>query len=169
MSSEEIFISALRYEKKIRDLYFSADKIIDDERGRKIFRALGNDEQSHVDFLEYSLDILKNQGKIDVTKLHSPIPSKELFADEIEHMRKKIPERILGDVKRVLSSALKLEIETSEFYKDACEKTEGPILEIFKKLLEIEKRHENVVRIELDHASSNGYWFDFMEIDMEHG
>ena len=84
-------------------------------------------------------------------------------------MRKKIPERILGDVKRVLNAALKLEIETSRFYEDACEKTQGPIKEIFNKLLEIEKRHEDVVQIELDHASNNGYWFNFMEIDMEHG
>ena len=169
MNSEEIFISALAYEKKIRDLYVSADKIVDDERGKKIFKALADDEQAHVDFLEYSLDVLKTQGQVDITKLETSIPSKELFYDEIEKMREKIPERILGDVKRVLNSALKLEIETSQFYQDACEKTQGPIKEIFKKLLEIEKRHEDVVQIELDHASNNGYWFNFMEIDMEHG
>ena len=52
MNSEEIFISALAYEKKIRDLYVSADKIVDDERGKKIFKALADDEQAHVDFLE---------------------------------------------------------------------------------------------------------------------
>ena len=169
MNSEEIFISALHYEKKIRDLYISADKIVDDERGKKIFKALADDEQAHVDFLEYSLDVLKTQGQVDITKLKTSIPSKELFYDEIEKMREKIPERILGDVKRVLNSALKLEIETSQFYQDAYEKTQGPIKEIFKKLLEIEKRHEDVVQIELDHASNNGYWFNFMEIDMEHG
>ncbi|WP_457553255.1 ferritin-like domain-containing protein [Desulfobacula sp.] len=169
MNSEEIFKSALFFEKKIRDLYFSADKIIDDERGKKIFSALADDEQSHVDFLEYSIDILKAQGQIDISKLESAIPTKELFDDKIEKMRKKIPEKILGDVKRVLNSALKLEIETSEFYKDACEKTEGPIKEIFQKFVEIERRHEDVVQIELDHASNNGCWFNFMEIDMEHG
>jgi len=36
--------------KKIRDLYVSAQEIIDDERGKKIFSALADDEQSHVDF-----------------------------------------------------------------------------------------------------------------------
>jgi len=64
---------------------------------------------------------------------------------------------------------LKLEIETSEFYQGAYEKTEGPIKEIFKKLLEIERRHEDLVQIELDHASNYGCWFNFMEIDMEAG
>jgi rubrerythrin len=152
MSSEEIFISALRYEKKIRNFYFSADIIVDDERGKKIFGALANNEQSHIDFLEYCLDILKAQGQIDITKLESFIPSKELFNDKIEKMRKKIPERIFGDVKRVLNSALKLEIEISKFYQDVYKKTEDPIKEIFKKLLEIEQRHEDVVQIQLEHA-----------------
>jgi len=170
MDSEEIFISALHYEKKIRDLYLSAEKSIDDERGKKIFSALAEDEQSHVDFIEYSLGIIKAQGLIDITKLESSIPSKDIFQDKIEKMRKKIPKQILGDVKRVLNSALMLEIETSEFYQDAYEKTqEGPVKEIFKKLLEIERRHEDIVQTELDHASNYGYWFNFMEIDMEHG
>ncbi len=169
MNSEKIFLEALQYEKKIRDLYLSANKIIEDERGKAIFKALADDEQSHVEFLEYSLSTLKAQGQIDLKKLESSIPSKEMFDNRIEKMRKKIPVRILGDVKQALSSALKLEIETSEFYQGACDKTEGAIKEIFEKLLEIERRHEDVVQIELDHASNYGSWFDFMEIDMEHG
>lgn len=169
MNSEEIFASALHCEKKIRDLYVSADKIIEDERGRKIFKALADDEQSHVDFLIYSLDVLKKNGQIDTTKLVSPIPSIEFIRNKIEKMKEKIPGQILGDVKRVLNSALKLELETSEFYKDACEKTQGPVKAIFKKFLEIELRHVEVVQVELDHASNYGYWFNFMEIEMENG
>jgi len=169
MNSEEVFVSALDYEKKVRDLYLSADKIIDDERGSNIFKALAEDEQSHVDFLEYSLDVLKQQGQIDIEKLNSSIPPKELFESKIEEMKKEIPTQLLGNVKRILNSALKLEIETSEFYESACEKTEGPIRKIFEKFLTIERRHEDIVQIELDHASNSGYWFNFMEIDMEHG
>ena len=93
----------------------------------------------------------------------------DLYAGQIEKMQESIPERMLGDVKRVLSAALKLEVETSEFYEGACGKTQGVIKEVFQKLLEIERRHEDVVQMELDHASDNGYWFDFMEIDLEHG
>jgi len=169
MNSEEIFVSAIVYEKKVRDLYLSADEIIDDERGIKIFKALAQDEQSHVDFLEYSLEVLKQQGQIDIEKLNSSIPPKELFQDKIEKMKKEIPVQLLGDIKRILNSALKLEIETSNFYENACEKTQGPIREIFEKFLAIERRHEEIVQIELDHASNSGHWFDFMEIDMEHG
>jgi len=38
-----------------------------------------------------------------------------------------------------------------------------------RKFLAIERRHEDIVQIELDHASNSGHWFNFMEIDMEHG
>ena len=53
--------------------------------------------------------------------------------------------------------------------RDAYDKTEGSIKEIFKKFVTIEQRHEKIVQIELDHASNNGHWFDFMETDMEEG
>jgi rubrerythrin len=82
-------------------------------------------------------------------------------------MKTEIPKQMLGDVKSVLGSALKLEKETSAFYRDACSKTEGAIKNIFEKFLEIEERHVDVVQIELDHAQHNGVWFNFLEVDLE--
>jgi len=170
MKTEEIFTEALEYEKKIRDLYLSAVQKIDDKRGKDLFKALADDEQSHVDFLEYSLDKLKNKDEVDAGLLESKIPSVKNLNQNIERMKEKIPRHMLGDVKRVLNSALNLETETSRFYRESCEKAEeGPIKEILKKFHEIEERHVEVVRVELDFSSNNGYWFNFMEIDLEHG
>ena len=167
MNSQEIFTSALQYEEKIRDLYRSADKTIDDERGRAIFRALADDEQSHVDFLHYSLEQLKKKGAIDSTRLVTAIPNVKQLESKIEKLKAEIPPQMLGDIKSVLAGALKLEKETSAFYRDACKKTEGDIRAIFEKFLEIEERHVDVVQIELDHAQHNGMWFNFMEVDLE--
>ena len=167
MHSEEIFATALQYEEKIRDLYRSTAKIVDDPRGRAIFQALADDEQSHVDFLLYSLEQLKLQKKIEIDKLVSPIPTMEQIEKKIEKLKTKIPILMLGDIKSVLDSALKLEKETSAFYRDACSKTEGEIKAIFEKFQEIEDRHIDVVQIELDHAQHNGMWFNFMEVDLE--
>ena len=97
MNSEKIFISAIHYEKKIRDLYLSAVKTIDDDRGKKIFKALAEDEQSHVDFLEHSIDVLKLDGRVDASKLDSSIPPKDLYNGQIEKMRETIPDQILGN------------------------------------------------------------------------
>jgi rubrerythrin len=83
-------------------------------------------------------------------------------------MADQIPKNILGDLKRVLNAALSLEVETSRFYRDAIQKVDhGPVRDILEKFYDIEQRHVEVVQIELDFASNNGYWFNFMETDME--
>ena len=72
-------------------------------------------------------------------------------------------------VKRVLDSALKLEIETTEYYQKAFDSTVGDIKTVMGKFVVIEQRHTDLVRFELDHASHNGFWFGFPEISMEVG
>ncbi len=167
MDSVDLFTTALQYEEKIRDLYREAEGKIDDERGKAIFKSLGDDEQSHVDFLLYSIKQLEEGGTIDRGRLTTSIPSQDQIEANIDSMRAEIPSRMLGDTKTVLNSALKLEKETSAFYREACGKTDGEIKNIFEKFLEIEDRHVDVVQIELDHAMHNGVWFNFMELDLE--
>ena len=169
MDSIATFKTALVYEKKIRDLYTTAISIIDDERGKSIFKTLAEEEQSHIDFLEYSIETLKSDGNINHEQLKTSIPDTDNILKNIESMKIKIPERMLGDVKRVLSSALKLEIETTEYYQKAFDSTDGDIKVVMGKFVEIEQRHTDVVRFELDYASHNGFWLGFPEISMEVG
>jgi rubrerythrin len=164
MDSQDIFKSALTYEKKIRDLYLSAVDTIDDDRGKDLFKALAADEQSHVEFLEYSQERLASAREIDLEKL-APVLSSAV--DDDVSPKAKIPEKLLGDIKRALNAALVLEVETSQFYKKACDNSTGQVKEILKKFYEIEQGHVELVQIQLDYASGNGYWFNFMEIDME--
>lgn len=169
MDSITIFKKALEYEKKIRDLYSSAVDIIDDERGKGIFKTLADEEQSHVDFLEHSIETLKKKGSISVQAFKTAIPDTDDLLKNIETMKVSIPEHMLGDVKRVLSSALKLEVETTEYYEKAFASAEGDIKEILGKFIIIEQRHTDVVQFELDYASHNGFWLDFPEVSMEIG
>jgi len=167
MDSSAIFTTALQYEEKIRDLYYDAANSVDDERGKIIFKSLGDDEQSHVDFLNYSLKQLQANLAIDAAQLQTTIPALELINDNIEKLKADIPKQMLGDIKIVLNNALKMEKETSNFYRDARDRTEGPIRDILNKFLEIEERHVDVVQIEIDHAMNNGMWFNFMETNLE--
>jgi len=167
MDSTTIFQEALQFEEKIRDLYRTAETTVDDQRGKDIFRALADDEQSHVDFLLYGLQQLKEDQAIDTARLTSPLPTPGRIEARIEAMKSTIPERMLGDIKIVLNSALQMEKQTSAFYERACAKTSGEIRTIFETFLEIEQRHTDLVRLELDHASHHGTWFDFMEISLE--
>ena len=167
MDSIEIFTTALEYEIKIRDLYTDAANIIDDERGKAIFKALAVDEQGHVDFLNYSLDQLQKNETIDIDKLSTSIPDRKSVEKNIDHLKAQIPDQMLGDIKTALRSALEMEKETSEYYRRSAAETEGAIKAILEKFVAIEIRHEDVVQIELDHAMHNGMWFNFMEVDLE--
>ena len=167
MDSIAIFTTALQYEEKIRDLYHTAATTIDDERGKSIFKALADDEQSHVEFLQYSLEQLRANETIDATRLKTAIPARDEIEANIDKMKAEIPSQMLGDIRTVLNSALQLEKETSAYYREARDKTEGPIRDIFNKFYEIEERHVDVVQIEIDHAIDNGMWFNFMEINLE--
>lgn len=167
MDSISIFTTALKYEEKIRDLYRSASAKVDDERGKSIFNGLADDEQSHVDFLNYSLEQLRANNAIDIDRLKTAIPAQKQINENIKKMEAEIPKQMLGDIKTVLNNALKMEKETSAYYKDARDKSEGEIREILHKFVEIEDRHVDVVQIEIDHAMQNGMWFNFMEIDLE--
>ncbi len=169
MESITIFKKALEFEKKIRDLYQSAIDIVDDERGKKIFKTLAQEEQSHVDFLEHSIATLSEQGSISLKSFNTIIPDTKELNKNIESTKVAIPQQMLGDVKRVLSSALKLEEETTQYYEEAFASAEGDIKEVLSKFIIIEQRHTDVVRFELDHASRNGYWLGFPEISMEVG
>lgn len=169
MDSISIFKKALEFEKKIRDLYVSAVDIIDDDRGKKIFRTLAKEEQSHIDYLEHSIATLADQGTISLTTFKTIVPDTKDLTKNIESMKVTIPEQMLGDIKRVLSSALQLEEETTQYYENAFEGAEGDIREVLAKFITIEQRHTEVVRFELDHASRNGYWLGFPEISMEVG
>ncbi|MCG6931920.1 MAG: ferritin family protein [Desulfofustis sp.] len=169
MDTLTIFKTALEYEKKIRDLYRSGVDIIDDERGKRIFRTLADEEQSHVDFLQHGIETLQANGSIASAGLDTVIPDTGTINSNIASMKMRIPQQMLGDLKRVLDSALKLEIDTTEYYQKACDAAEGDIKRILSKFVVIEQRHTDLVRFELDHASRNGFWLDFPEISMEVG
>jgi rubrerythrin len=167
MDSIEIFTTALRYEEKIRDLYSNAAQIVDDLRGKSIFGALAADEQGHIDFLYYCLVRLRESKAIDIDLLSTSIPDLKSLTKNLDHLKARIPERMLGDIKTVLRSAPEMEKETSAYYRQSAARSEGAIKEILEKFLVIEVRHEEVVQTELDHALHNGIWFDFMEVDLD--
>ncbi len=169
MDSVTIFTTALQFEQKIRDLYRTAEKTIDDSRGKAIFGALASEEQSHIDFLENSLEVLKENGEVNPDQLSSIIPDAAQLSGKIDNMKTEIPERMLGDIKRILNSAIKLEEQTTDFYRNAHEQAEGAIKLVLAKFVEIEQRHTDIVQIELDHATHSGHWFNFMESSMEEG
>jgi rubrerythrin len=167
MTIEEAIKSALEYEVRIRDIYREATAAVDDEVGKRIFETLCKDEQSHIDYLEYKLEQLQSSGAIVPERLESEIPSQEVFDREAEKIKSLVSKDFLGIRRQMLSKALKVEIETSNFYQKMVNELPAEGRALFERFLEIENNHIKAVQFELDYLGKTGYWFDIKEFDME--
>ena len=167
MTIEEAIKTAIEYEVRIRDIYREATAAVDDEVGKRIFEALCNDEQHHIDYLQYKLKQLQDTGTIVPERLGSAIPSQEVINREAEKVKSLVAKDFLGIRRQMLSKALKMEIETSDFYQKMVNELPVEGRTLFERFLEIEKNHIKTVQFELDYLSKTGYWFDIKEFDME--
>jgi rubrerythrin len=169
MTLEEAIKTALEYEYKIRDIYLEGVQAIEDAAGKRIFQELADDEQRHVDYLEYKLDEWQQTGKITPQKLESTVPSRSVIRKEAAKIRLQMKRDDRGVKQQMLSKALKMEIETSNFYRELVDRLTEEGRQMFARFLEIEDNHIEAVQFELDHVSHSGYWFGFEEFDMEEG
>jgi rubrerythrin len=168
VTPEEAIQTAIQYENRIRDLYAQALEGTRDPAGRRVFGALAADEQRHVDYLEHKLRQWREQGRIDVERLDSPMPAPEAIARSMGTLETRMSREARSDEKRMLAKALQVEVETSRFYERLVAEMPAGARDMFARFMEIENGHIAVVQAELDHLSHNGYWFDFQEFDMEY-
>jgi rubrerythrin len=167
MTIEEAMKTAIEYEIRIRDIYLEAVAAVDGIAGKKILETLAKEEQHHVDYLELKLVQFQKTGAIEHEKLESAIPDRESIDREADKVKSLTAEDSLGIKQSMLSKALKVEIETSEFYQKMVNELPAEARPLFERFLEIENNHIKVVQFELDYVSKTGYWFDFKEFDME--
>ncbi len=167
MTLEEAIKTAIAYEVEARDVYWGATKSSQDPIAKRIFQALGDDEQLHIDYLVEKLNQWKKTGKITVEILRSAVPPRDVIAREVGKLTERVSEKDWGDEKQILSKALKMEIDTSSFYEKLVDEMPEEAKKMFANFLEIEERHVSAVQAELDYVSRTGYWFDFKEFDME--
>jgi rubrerythrin len=169
MTLEEAINTALDYENRIRDLYRQGAEQTKDPIGKKIFRALADDEQRHVDYLNHKLEQWRTTGTITSEHLASAIPPKQVIEKEAARLRSRMATDDRGLKQQMLSKALQLEIETSDFYRQMVAQLSAEGQNLFSRFLEIESNHIDAVQFELDYYGRSGYWFDFEEFDMEAG
>lgn len=167
MNLEQAITTAISYETRIRDLYIEAALKTTDTIGKKLFEMLGNDEQSHLDYLNVRLEQWRNMGKITVENLSSIVPSIDKLRRESEKIERRMAKEDRRDEKQLLSKALGVEVETSDFYRKLVAEMSGEAQNMFAMFLEIEERHTEAVQFQLDYLSHSGYWFGFKEFDME--
>lgn len=167
MTLEEAILTAVQYETKIRDVYQAAAQKIPEPAGKSFLETMAEDEQRHLDYLQDRLEHWKKTRRLTLPKLETVVPSNESIAKQMARFKSEISKKARGDQKRVLSRALKVEIETSEFYKQMVGEMTGQSQALFARFLVIENRHIAAVQMQLDYATKTGYWFDMKEFDME--
>ena len=167
MIAEEAIKTAINYETKIRDIYLEGAEAVGDDAGRRFFKAMGSDEQSHLDYLNQLLVQLQKTGKLSAARLESAIPSREEIEREADVIQSQMAQDDHGLKQQMLSKALKVEIETSAFYRKMVADMPAEGKPIFARFLEIEDNHIHAVQFELDYIAKTGYWFNFKEFDME--
>ena len=169
MNTEEAIISALEYERKVRDHYAQAAEKTDDPKGKEIFEALAQEEQYHVDYLEARLQYWIDEGCLDVFILETTLPTREWMARGKAKMRKVSLDRSYANEIKMLKDALELEWQVSEHYKRLVSSLDGDSKEMFRYFLEIEDAHTAIVQAEIDGLEKNGFWFDIAEFNLEAG
>ena len=167
MDLEKAIKTAIELEIKIRDIYLEGVQSIQQEAGRRIFQVLADDEQYHVDYLEQKLKQWQKTGKLTAEILTSALPAKEVIQKEVAKLQKQMRKDDRGVRQQMLSKALRMEIEASNFYRKMVDQMSDEGGEMFAQFLEIEDRHIKAVEFELDYISQTGYWFDSKEFDME--
>jgi len=167
MTLEEAIKTAISYETNIRDLYKDAAKTAPDPVGKKMFEMLGNDEQSHLDYLNVKLAQWQKTGQITVEKLESVVPPLDNIRKELDKLQDRMAKDDRRSEKQLLSKALKVEVETGNFYKKMVSEMSDEAKILFARFSEIEDRHTEAIQIQLDYLSHSGYWFGFKEFDME--
>ncbi|HIJ56263.1 MAG TPA: hypothetical protein HPQ03_09070 [Deltaproteobacteria bacterium] len=167
MKLGEAIQTAIDYETKVLNVYRNASDAISDMVGKRLFQALANDEQYHVDYLKKKLDQWQKTGRLTVEDLKSSNPDIDAITGDIGKLESRMSEEDRGDEKQMLSKALTVEVETSNFYKRMVSEMSEEGQQLFSQFMVIEDGHIAAVQAELDFINSSGYWFDSKEFDME--
>lgn len=164
MTIEKAIQTAIEFENEVRDVYKAAAEETVDPVGKRVFKALADEEQGHVDYLESRLGEWRETGKVNAVALETVVPSREVIAETASSVSQELSGADRGSELAMLGKALAAERKTSTFYRKMVEELppEGQVL--FKRFLEIEDGHMTIVQAEIDHVTGNGAWFDFLEI-----
>lgn len=170
MKLDEAITMALQYERGVHKAYFDAIDKINDKSAKRMFQVLANEEQGHIDYLQDRLKEWQSQGKISVKELKTSIPTKDAMKQSLLDLRKTVlepqPARLNIEIE-LLKAALDTEVKTSNFYKEMVAKLDGDGQKLFRRFVEIEKGHEDIVQSQIDCASGLGVFLDNLEFNLE--
>ncbi len=168
MQIDAAIVSALEYEKRVRDHYRDSEAAASNPKAREFFRVMADEEQGHVDYLEFQLAQWQKSGVFEGGGVASVIPSRQWLEEGLARLQAVVETRDYGPDLARLHTALRLEQETTDHYRTLVAAAEHPdAAAMFRRFLEIEDGHTAVVQAEIDMVSHSGFFFDLQEFTLD--
>jgi len=171
MKLDSAIKTALEYEAGVHKAYLDAVGKTSDVAGKRIFKALADEEMGHIKYLQERLEEWQASGKINVKKLGTSVPAKEAINKSLHELRKTVspkPTKLNLELE-LLKKALEAERKTSLFYKEMAAKLDGEGQKLFQRFVEVEEGHEAIVEAEIDSVSNVGIFLGHIEFGLEVG
>jgi len=169
MNIQEAIKTALQYEGRVVGVYREAMDKAQDPTGKKVFRALSDDEVRHVEYLKQKLEEWKTTGRVTPSQLNTVVPSREKIEAAVKTLQAKVAVAAPDNEIRLLRQALQVEVETSGFYQRLVHELPPEGQKLFERFVEIEEGHKTIVQAEIDSVSGSGFYFDMPEFNLEAG
>ncbi len=170
MKLDEAMSTALLYERGVHKAYFDAMEKTSDPSAKRMFKILADEEMGHMNYLKDRLQEWQSGGKITVKELPTSIPARQAIGKALIELRQSVvepkPTRLIPELE-LLKAALQAEVKTSDFYKEMVAKLDGDGKKLFRRFVEIEEGHEDIVQAQIDCASGLGVFLDNLEFGLE--
>jgi len=171
MEIEEAINTAIEYETRVHGVYVDAEKSETDPTAKRVLGVLAREELDHVAYLKVRLAECTDTGTVRPEVLKTALPSRETIEAGVKELKARMDKKP-GDHSaslKTLQRCLKVEEDTSAFYKKMVATLPGDAQKMFARFLEIEEGHQAFVAAEIDAVQGLGYWFDFQEFSLEGG
>lgn len=157
--------TAIEMEKSGHRFFTEASNKVKHEVGRKLFSRLAAEEIEHMQTFEKIFNEVS--GGADWKEAMKAIqPAKKVpYFDE---GRKEFKVEDMSVELDYLKKALDLERNAMQFFEKAIQDAESPeAKEIFKRILDEEQGHYDLIQSEIDSINGTGFWFDVNEFRMD--
>jgi len=157
--------TAIEMEKSGHRFFTEASNKVKHEVGRKLFSRLAAEEIDHMRTFEKIFNEVS--GGADWKEAMKAVqPARKVpYFDEA---RKEFKAEDMSVELDYLKQALDLERNAMQFFEGAIRDAESPeAKEIFKRILDEEQGHYDLIQSEIDSINGTGFWFDVTEFRMD--
>ena len=160
--------TAFNAEIKGRDFYRAASELIDDERGKNIFKHLAEEELEHIKVISRIAESVKAGTRW--LSYEKALESSSVDEESIFLEKNELVERLRENPTDInaITIAMENEERAVDFYFNLLKEASVPEEKVvLSRLLEMEKGHLKLLRWERESLVNTGFWCDMIEFSVE--